>query len=214
MKKILCIILLLTACLSATWASDGSQSDTSARSPFRLSLEGTLAPGLNAFSLRGMQLSVVGGMTFGKYLSASMGVGLRHIYTTVSIDRNIHGYGEADQRNYDNRLLLPLFVRIKGNIPVARFAWAGASFEPFARLDMGYAVDLQQSTKLRTSSGPFLIPAAGLDATLQSGAKWSLALGMGLYAAQYLVVNYAVDWQTVTASGNALMLNVAIGYTF
>ena len=214
MNRILSVLLLLTACVSAIWAVPATSGDTSRHTPFAFAVEGSLAPGLNRFALRGMQLSAAGGLSFGKYVSVWMGVGVRHAYSLVSIDRNVYGYGEADQRNYGDRMLLPLFVRVKGQVPVGTFSWAGTSFVPFARLDVGYAVDIQQSTRQRTSSGPFFIPAAGLDMRLQSGKTWLMALGLGMHASQYLINNHSGGGSQTAATGKALSLNVTLGYTF
>ena len=219
MKKTVCILLLLTVCVSATWAIDNTESDTSARSPFRLMVEGALSPGLDSYSQRGMQAAVVGGITMGNYLTAYVGFGVRHTYTLVSIDNNIHGYGETSQRTYGNRFTLPLFLRLKGIVPAGRFAWAGATLTPFAQFDIGYAVDIQPRQTAsaanalhRTASGPFVLPAAGLDATLQSGARWTLCLGLGWHVGQYLVIDHAAEGTTEVASGNALSLNISLSY--
>ena len=160
-----------------------------------------------------MQVDVFAGRSFGKYLSVSAGLGVRHLYTLVTVQQAIHGYGEPDQYTYGDRFLLPLFVRLKGSVPVGRFGWAGASFVPFAHLDVGYAVDLGESAHQRTASGPFLMPAVGLDIRLQNGGAWYFATGVGIHAAQYVVEDVR-QRTTSPATGNALSLNFTLGRTF
>lgn len=219
MKRVLSIIILLSGCVSAIWASTMTMAvpDTGRRAS--LSVEVSLAAGLNTFSQRGAQVDAVGGFAIGRYISVAAGIGLRHVYSLATIDANIHGYGEADRRTYSDRFLLPLFVRLQGSIPPGRFRWAGASFVPFARLDIGYAVDLGQSALQRTASGSFFVPAVGLDFRLQNGAAWSFATGVGIYSAQYVIVDHADGGlQTIGSSqhatGNAVTLNFILGHTF
>ena len=213
MKRIIIVVILLTTCVSVTWASPSTAADSLARKRFAFSVEGSLAAGLNTFSPRGMQVSASAGLSFGQYVSVAAGLGVRHVYTLATVDRNIHGWGEPDQHTYGDRFLLPLFVRVKGVVPVGRFAWASTAFEPFARLDVGYAVDLQQSSRQRTAAGPFLLPAAGLDMRLQNGKSWTFALGVGLHAAQYLINDHAAD-ATEYHTGNAVSLNFTLGHSF
>lgn len=221
MKRSILIILALIVCVSATWATPSSAATSELDSAKRVDFvfEGSLAAGLNSFSQRGAQFSAACAMQFGQYLSVAGGIGLRHAYTLVSVDANILGYGEPDQRTYGDRFLLPLFLRVQGGVPAGRFIWAGATFVPFARLDVGYAVDLQESTRLSTASGPFLIPAAGLDIRLQDGSRWTFALGVGIHSARYEVHDYAgrglqASSDTQYATGDAVMLQFVIGYRF
>ena len=221
MKRIISIILLLSVCVSATWAtrahSAAPETDSARRVGF--ALEASLSAGLNTFMQRGAQASVLCGMQFGQYISVAGGIGLRHAYTLVSVDANILGYGEPDQRTYGDRFLLPLFVRVQGGVPAGRFGWSGAEFVPFARLDVGYAVDLQESAHRQTASGPFVIPAAGLDIKLQDGSKWTFSLGVGIHAAQYVVVDHAgrsasgVQSES-RATGKAVSLGFTLGRRF
>lgn len=216
MKRILPIFILLIGwgcglCATPTFCAD---ADTGGRAS--LSVEASLSAGLNGFSPRGAQLAAVAGLSFGRYISVSGGLGVRHAYALASIDRNIHGYGEPDQPTYGDRFLLPLFVRVQGCVPVARFGWAGASFLPFARLDVGYAVDLQQSlvSDFRPDAGgPFLVPAAGLDVRMQDGTAWLLAIGVGIHAAQYVVHDHSSDLIS-HATGNAVSLSFILGRRF
>lgn len=223
MKRILSIAIVLSVCVSATWASAlngaglaSGEGDTATGGRFAVTVEGALAAGLNSFSPRGMQVDVAAGLKFGKYVSAAVGIGVRHAYTLVSVDHNVHGYGEPDQRAYGDRFLLPLFVRVKGGVPVGSFSWAGASFEPFARLDVGYAVDLQESvatSRRPNAGGPFVLPAAGLDMRLQDGSAWMFAVGVGIHAAQYVTEDHATATTSPT-TGNAVSLNFVLGRNF
>lgn len=222
MKRIVSIILLLSACVSAIWAAPLVCADADTGRRATLAVEGSLSAGLNGFSQRGAQVAATAGLTLGRYISVAGGLGVRHCYALTTVDRNIHGYGEPDQHTYGDRFLLPLFVRVQGSVPPGRFGWAGASFVPFARLDIGYAVDLQprdggtsSETLRRPASGPFLIPAAGLDFRLQDGSAWSFAMGMGIHAAQYTVVDRRTAGGIIQyATGNAVTLNFILGHSF
>lgn len=188
-------------------------ADSTIRGRYRLSIDLVLAPGVNDFAPRAMQVAVVNSLSWGHYLSGAVGIGLRHSYVLTDIDKNIYGYGEDDEVTYSDRLLLPLFVRVKGVVPVGKFPCLGASFTPFAQMTVGYAVDMQQSVRQRTVAGPFMEPALGLDMRLHGGSYWSLTTGVGLQSAQYRVVDHAAG-NVEMKTGNAVSLNFGIAYVF
>lgn len=209
------------ACVSGASAQGFSAASDTAGSRYRLSAEVVLAPGLNDYVQRGVQVSVVGSLALGRCLSASLGIGLRHVYTLAEVDKNIYNYGEPDQVVYGDRLLLPFFARVRGTVPAFSFKWLETRFTPFAQLDAGYAVDLQQSVRQRTVSGAFMAPSAGLDMSLHSGRSWQVAAGLGIQGAQYGVVDYHGSAgyhddlaEVVMHTGKALSFNFSLGYSF
>ena len=220
MKRLFIALLLLSVAMGTAVAQEAaSNADTEIRGRYRLSLDLTLAPGANDFAPRAMQVAVVNSLSWGKYLSGAVGIGLRHSYVLTAIDQNIHGYGEDDQLTYSDRLLLPFFVRVKGVVPAGKFSWLGTGFTPFAQMTVGYAVDMQQSARERTVSGPFMEPALGLDMRMQSGSCWSLTTGVGFQGAQYRVVDHHGDVAPAAATvemktGNAISVNFGIAYIF
>lgn len=214
MKRLIIAFLLLSVAMGTAVAQEAaSDADTEIRGRYRLSLDLTLAPGANDFAPRAMQVAVVNSLSWGKYLSGAVGIGLRHSYVLTAIDQNIYGYGEEDQLTYSDRLLLPFFVRVKGVVPVGKFTWMGTGFTPFAQMTVGYAVDMQQSARERTVSGPFMAPALGLDMRLQSGSCWSLTTGVGFQGAQYRVIDHAANTVEMK-TGNAISVNFGISYHF
>ena len=218
-RTITLLLILLIGSGVAVAQNAGGESDSVIRGRYRLSVDLTLAYGANDFAPRAMQLAVVNSLSWGKYLSGAVGIGLRHSYVLTAIDKNIYGYGEEDQLTYSDRLLLPFFVRVKGVVPVGRFSWMGTGFTPYAQMTMGYAVDMQQSARERTVSGVFMEPALGLDMRLNSGSYWSLTTGVGFQGAQYRVVDHhgeadPADATVEMKTGNAVSINIGIAYIF
>lgn len=220
MKRLILSILLFVGAIGASAQESSAASDTS-RTRYHLSAEVTLAPGLNDYCQRAVQAAVVGNLSLGRYLTASLGIGLRHTYALVEIDKNIYNYGEPDQVVYGDRLLLPFFARVKGSVPAGSFKWLETRFTPFAQFDAGYSVDLQQSVRQRTVSGAFMAPAVGLDMGLKSGRTWYLVLGLGIQGAQYGEVDFhgnagyhADREEVVMHTGKAASFNFSLGYRF
>lgn len=220
MKRFILSILLLASVVGVSAQETSAAADTS-HTRYRLSAEVTLAPGLNDYAPRAVQVAVLNSLSMGRYLTASLGIGLRHTYTMVEIDKNIYGYGEPDQVVYGDRLLLPFFARVKGTVPVGAFSWLETRFVPYAQIDAGYAVDLQQSVRQRTVSGAFLEPALGLDMKLKSGRSWYLTTGIGIQGAQYGEIDYQGNGdhidsreEVVMHTGKAVSFNFSLGYSF
>lgn len=220
MKRFILSILLLASAVAVSAQESSAAADT-ACSRYRLSAEVALAPGLNDYVPRAVQVALVNSLSMGRYVAASLGVGLRHTYTMVEVNRNIYGYGEPDQVVYGDRLLLPFFARVKGTVPVAAFSWLETRFVPYAQLDGGYAVDLQQSVRQRTVSGAYLAPALGLDMRLKSGRSWYVAAGLCLQGAQYGIIDHHGNGDQISSreevvmhTGKAVSFNFTLGYSF
>lgn len=218
MKKLLLFTLLLALSVTAVRAQESAVEEPALRdSKFDIAVEAVLAPGFNDYCSRSMQVSGVATLNFGRYMSAGFGLGFRHSYVLERVDQNIHAVGEPDKKTRSNRLLLPIYLRVKGYVPAGSFAFKSTRWSPFAMLDLGYAVDMQQSTRTPTAFGPFLEPAAGLDVLFPDGRLWYLSLGLGIQSAQCTVVDNQGGHARPVArlsTGKALSLNLRIGYRF
>lgn len=215
--KHLVLAILLSVGMSAAAAQATSAAADTSHSRTALSAEVTWAPGLNDYTRHAAQVAVVGSISLSRGLVASLGIGLRHAATLAEVDKNIYNCGEPDQTVYGDRLLLPVFVRVRGLLLPVAFTRFETRFTPFVQMDVGRATDLQRRAHQRTVSGIFMSPSAGLDIRLKSGRSWYLSLGLGIQEAQYSVFDYqgrAEHVAAVSHTGKALSFNFSLGHRF
>ena len=138
--------------------------------------------GIGLISIDRVSLHTIQGICIGKYLSTGIGLGAEYMFTNLGVDDE-YGYYNGDEEDF--AMLLPIYLNIKGYLPVSE------KFSPYLSFDVGSGFGLSNDEFYY--GGVYLNPAVGVKfgllkvqigynlqrGTLESGDLKVGALNMG-----------------------------------
>lgn len=151
-----------------------------------------------------VNVHTVHGMRFNDYLFAGLGTGV-DIYLGIP-------YANADLTSADSygektKLALPLFVDLKGYLPVA------PRLDLFAALDIGYSIALSKKDTVGMDLSGFLCaPQVGIAYKLNNGNALTFAFGFAINSTKASV--YVLGEEPFSERGNNNAISLKLGFQF